>query len=175
MSNDIPPASGIYKITCTANGKIYIGSSADLHDRRRKHFNMLRQNKHHSPYLQRAWNKYGEQCFTFEVLELVLPMSLTAREQYWLNKLSPFGRKGFNTTREAGSTVGYKYTPEQIEKTRRTKLGGREVGSKRLRVAYQDLSEQGEGGKVTVAALAMAAHVRKATAVEWLRNVEQSA
>lgn len=49
---------------------------------------------------------------------------------------------------------------------------GTEGTDERLTTAYQELSEQ---GKVTVAALAMAAHVRKATAAEWLRNVEQSA
>ena len=43
-------------------------------------------------------------------------MSLTAREQYWLNKYKPFGNKGFNIAREAGSKLGIKRTPEQREK-----------------------------------------------------------
>jgi hypothetical protein len=57
--------------------------------------------------------------------------------------------------------------------TSSSQVAGTDVGTdERLRVAYQELSTQ---GKVTVAALAMAAHVRKSTAVEWLRTIEQSA
>jgi group I intron endonuclease len=102
----IPTTSGIYRITCTVTGKFYIGSAINLHKRRRDHFRELQQNSHRNRYLQRAFNKYGEQAFTFEVLELVLPISLTAREQYWLDKLKPFGRKGFNIAPTAGSTLG---------------------------------------------------------------------
>ncbi len=119
-----PPAtSGIYKITCTANKKIYIGSAINLRLRRKDHFGMLRRGKHENPKLQNAWNKYGEQAFTFEVLELVLSMSLTAREQYWFNKLKPFGNKGFNIARIAGSNLGRKNSPEQIEKMKQAQSG----------------------------------------------------
>ncbi len=119
----IPSTSGIYKITCTANKKIYIGSAVNLRDRKGSHWSKLCRNEHANPKLQNAWNKYGEQAFTFEVVEYVLPMSLTAREQYWFHKLNPFDRKGFNIYREAGSPLGTKQTPEQIEKMRQTKLG----------------------------------------------------
>jgi len=128
-SNLIPAISGIYKITCTANKKIYIGSAVNLYLRKHVHFSELRYNKHCNPHLQNAWNKYGEQSFTFEVLEYVLPMSLAAREQYWFKKLKPFGEKGFNIAREAGSPLGnksrtgMKNTPEANEKTRQAKLG----------------------------------------------------
>lgn len=119
----IPSASGIYRIVCTVTKKIYIGSATNLRKRRNEHFCELRQNKHGNSYLQHAWNKYGEQCFTFEVLEFVLPMSLTAREQYWFKTLKPFGNKGFNIQREAGSPLGTKHTPEQIEKIKQGNLG----------------------------------------------------
>src|SRR5260221_8454885 len=114
--NPIPNASGIYKITCTANKRIYIGSALNLYGRKAKHFSLLRRNTHHNPILQNAWNKYGESAFTFEVLEYVLPISLTAREQYWFKKLKPFGRKGFNIDREAGSSLGIKRSPESRTK-----------------------------------------------------------
>lgn len=117
------PTSGIYKITCIANNKIYIGSAIDLRNRKYKHFGDLSKNKHHSIYLQRAWNKYGSDAFTFEVIEYVLPISLIAREQYWLNKLKPFGTKGYNSAREAGSRLGMKNSPEHIEKSRQATTG----------------------------------------------------
>ena len=149
QNGNIPTTSGIYKITCTANKKVYLGSTKNLRTRCRDHCNKLRTNKHHNPKLQAAWNKYGEESFIFEVLELVLPVSLTAREQYWFKKLNPFGRKGFNIARDAASPpnvrgvkrspefrenmrvrmlgntygVGRKNTPQSIEKTRQTHLG----------------------------------------------------
>lgn len=123
MSDDIPSASGIYKITCTANGKIYIGSAANLRKRKSDHFRELGQNVHHNPHLQRAWNKYGEAAFIFEVWELVLPMSLTAREQYWFNRLKPFGRRGFNIAPTAGSSLGMECAPATREKLRQINIG----------------------------------------------------
>jgi group I intron endonuclease len=127
MNDIIPSSSGIYKITCTANKKIYIGSAVNLRDRKSTHWSKLHRNEHGNPKLQNAWNKYGPDAFTFETLELVLPMSLTAREQYWFNKLNPFDRKGFNIYREAGSPLGTKQTPEQIERMRQTKLGRKQT------------------------------------------------
>lgn len=122
-NGNIPRASGIYKITCTVNKRIYIGSASNLHKRRNQHWNALKHNQHYNLHLQRAWNKYGPDAFTFEVLELVLSMSLTAREQYWLNKLNPFGCKGFNIASEAGSQLGMEVSPETREKLRQANLG----------------------------------------------------
>jgi group I intron endonuclease len=122
------PALGIYKITCTANEKIYIGSTVNLNKRKSDHFSYLRGNRHNNPKMQRAWNKYGEQAFTFEVLELVsAPEMLIVREQYWFDALKPFGNKGFNIALEAGHRVrlGRKHTPET-----RAKIGIANTGNK---------------------------------------------
>src|SRR6266567_3161977 len=119
----IPNASGIYRITCVVTGKIYIGSAMNLRTRRKAHFGGLTRNEHHNPKLQNAFNKYGEDAFTFEVLELVLPMSLTAREQYWFAKLNPFGKRGFNLDRVAGSSLGRVVSQAAREKSRTTQLG----------------------------------------------------
>src|SRR5260370_31529853 len=112
----VPSTSGIYKLSCIPNKRIYIGSAINLQSRKRQHFHELRRNRHCNRHLQRAWNKYGEAAFSFEVLEIVLPISLTAREQYWINLLKPFGRKGFNIAHEAGSHLGIKYSPATKEK-----------------------------------------------------------
>lgn len=126
----IPAVPGIYRITCLDNGRIYVGSAVNLSGRWNKHRYELRHNIHGNPKLQNAWNKYTESSFFFEVLELVLiPEMLTAREQFWFQKLHPFGRKGFNIARQAGSNlgnkgrIGQKSTPEAIEKMRQAKLG----------------------------------------------------
>lgn len=123
--NSIPKTSGIYKITCTANGKIYVGSSNDISIRWHHHKKALRKGKHHSIYMQRCWSKYGEQSFVIEVIELVMPSSLLEREQYWLDKIKPFGQKGFNTNHKVtgGKNFGYKHKPETIEKIRTSHIG----------------------------------------------------
>ena len=60
---------GIYKIVNKVNQKFYLGSSVNLYKRMLRHFNSLRKNKHHNIYLQRAFNKYGEDNFEFVVIE----------------------------------------------------------------------------------------------------------
>lgn len=123
-SRDLPNTSGIYRITCITTEKIYIGSAVSLSRRWNEHRSQLRYGKHKNLKMQAAWNKYGEQSFIFEVIELVLiPELLTAREQYWFGQLKPFGKNGFNIERVAGSPLGRKHTPDAIEKIRASSLG----------------------------------------------------
>lgn len=62
---------GIYKILNNINGKFYIGSSRNIDKRLNDHKNELRKNKHINPHLQSAWNKYGEENFSFEILLII--------------------------------------------------------------------------------------------------------
>lgn len=75
--------SGIYKITCLVNNKCYIGSSVDIYKRLCTHKFQLRRNKHNNKYFQRAWNKYGEDNFVFELLEET--SDLLEREAYYFS------------------------------------------------------------------------------------------
>jgi len=61
--------SGIYRILNTVNDKCYYGSSSNIDKRWNGHIKTLRLNQHHNIKLQRAWNKYGESNFKFEVVE----------------------------------------------------------------------------------------------------------
>ena len=117
----IPHAAGVYKITCTANGKVYIGSTVDLCNRWREHRNKLRAGQGISKHFQNAWNKYGESAFTFEVVELVMFVEeLRDREQYWLDRYQAYNsRKGFNKGRIAASPFfGQTHDDAAIEKIR---------------------------------------------------------
>ena len=44
--------SGIYKITNNTNGKIYIGQSQNVYERRAEHFTALRRNVHPNKEMQ---------------------------------------------------------------------------------------------------------------------------
>lgn len=79
--------SGIYAIKCKKNNKMYVGSSVNIASRFRKHKADLLKNKHHSLYLQRAWNKYGKESFIFETIEEVPKDELLDVEQMYLDCL----------------------------------------------------------------------------------------
>jgi group I intron endonuclease len=77
----------IYKIINTHNGKFYVGSTTNTQERFRVHRKRLRSNKHHCRHLQASWNKYGESCFVFCVIESVPPgESLEQAENKWLSE-----------------------------------------------------------------------------------------
>lgn len=117
--NSLPRTSGIYKITCTANGKIYIGSAVNLHKRWVNHKSALNMGNHRNDYLQKAWKKHGETCFTVEIIELCERSVVIDREQYYLDLLQPYKERGFNLATNARlSTLGHVHSPET-----RAKLG----------------------------------------------------
>ena len=91
---------GVYKITNTANGKFYVGSSKDIKNRWIQHQNELNEKKHGNAHLQNAWDKYGSQSFKFEIIEECSIENQFEREQYYLNKLNPFDNNGYNIIRQ---------------------------------------------------------------------------
>jgi len=141
---------GIYKISCSANGKIYIGSSNNLRKRQYEHKRRLDGNYHHNPHLQKAWNKYGEKAFTIEILEEVKDQCLLIeREQYWIDKTKCYEPdKGYNISPTAGGTYGYKYTEEQKKhcsewvrsKECREKIRNAKLGTKASKETREKLS-----------------------------------
>jgi group I intron endonuclease len=74
----------IYRIRNVVNQKFYVGSTVNTQERFRTHRKKLRAGKHHCAHLQAAWNKYGEDCFKFEILEVVIEQDLQAVEDEWL-------------------------------------------------------------------------------------------
>lgn len=112
VTHGLSGQSGIYQITCTANLVVYIGSAINLPTRWSMHRYQLRNGKHASRRLQRAWNKYGEGAFVFDVLLVCCKEELIEREQDALDQIGEFvgWRNMFNTLRIAGSSFGYKHS-----------------------------------------------------------------
>lgn len=81
--------SGIYQIVNTVNGKKYIGSAVNFRKRWRLHISCLRNGTHHSKHLQAAWNKYGEEAFTFEKIMECAKEELLDYEQLCLDEENP--------------------------------------------------------------------------------------
>ncbi len=100
--------AGVFQIKNTANGKILLGSSLNLEGPLNAHKFMLTIGSHRNEALQADWSKYGADRFVFEILETVevkddpdfnLKDELTLLEEIWIEKLQPFGDKGYNKDR----------------------------------------------------------------------------
>lgn len=105
--------SGVYYIFNKLNGKIYIGSSINIKRRFTDHEYFLKNNKHHSILLQRAWNNhwFPEEIFEFKILEFCKKdrLVLLEREQFWLDLTQCFNPNlGYNISPTAGSPLGFK-------------------------------------------------------------------
>lgn len=77
----------IYRIRNVVNNKFYVGSTINTESRFKAHRRRLRAGNHQSPHMQAAWNKYGEECFKFEVLMHIEDVNeLLSVEQVWLDE-----------------------------------------------------------------------------------------
>ena len=93
----------IYIIKNIINNKFYIGScSTQLHKRLNHHINSLQRNDHKNTHLQNAFNKYGEDNFIIEILE-ICDENILAREQFYLDKFDAIN-KGYNINPLASGT-----------------------------------------------------------------------
>lgn len=111
---------GIYQIRNIRNNKIYIGSAKNLKKRWWTHRHLLRNNKHHSVILQRAWNNYKEDSFVFEILEYIENIKdLISTEQSWFDKLNP----QYNSCPKAGSSLGWKHSEKTKQKLKEINSG----------------------------------------------------
>ena len=104
--------SGVYCITNKENGKKYIGSTINLVVRQKSHFKFLRLSKHHSKYLQHAYDKYGEQNFDFSTLVYCEPLELLRYEQFFIDTQKP----EYNMCPTAGNRLGMKHNEESRRK-----------------------------------------------------------
>lgn len=113
--------SGIYQIRNLINNKIYVGSAFDLGRRIKAHLKSLKHKTHHNIHLQDSFNKYGEENFVFEILELVGSLLnesklsfkkrlVDQKEQYYLDTLlfasennEKFYKLGYNICRKAAN------------------------------------------------------------------------
>ena len=82
-------ACGIYQWVNKVNRKRYIGSGVDIERRRNQHVNALRRNAHRNDHFQAAFNQYGEDQFSFEVLRECEPDDLLMWEQVYVDCYDP--------------------------------------------------------------------------------------
>ena len=86
----------IYKIECKVNSKIYVGRTCNYKRRKTEHFRFLKSGEHCNKYLQNAFNKYGQECFEFSVIEETNSTNVKDRELYWFDKFKEDGVELYN-------------------------------------------------------------------------------
>lgn len=89
---------GVYKITCTPVNKVYIGRSKNINQRKAEHFSDLRNNVHKCKEMQKDFNQYGENAFTFSIAEECDEEKAIWLEDYYMFHCGAFSH-GYNTKR----------------------------------------------------------------------------
>lgn len=107
---------GIYKITNIKNNKSYIGYSKNISRRWRYHLSNLRRSIHSNKYLQRAWNKYGESSFCFEILKECKEKDLERLEKYYISFYETLTPNGYNLSSGGRGNFNWKMPKEILEK-----------------------------------------------------------
>ena len=98
-------AAGVYRVHNTADDRSLVGSSVNVTAILNRHRVGLRAGGHENKDLQRDWNRLGETACAFEVLDTLtgddkpgfdLKRDLVTLEQLWLERLEPYGERGYN-------------------------------------------------------------------------------
>lgn len=77
--------AGVYIIRNKTDGKAYVGSATQVQKRLMRHRSDLLRSKHPNQYLQRAFDKHGEDAFSFEVLMLCVAGERLQIEQSYID------------------------------------------------------------------------------------------
>jgi|KBSMisStaDraftv2_1062788.scaffolds.fasta_scaffold00307_25 hypothetical protein len=96
---------GVFQIRNLDNGKVYVDSTTNINSIYNRLRLQLNFGNHPNEALQSDWKLLGEDHFKFEVLGEIeqkdgtqtdYAKELKALEQLWLDKLKPYGEKGYN-------------------------------------------------------------------------------
>lgn len=100
----------VYRIKNTITQRSYIGSTINIESRKQRHFHELKEDKHHSVYLQRSYNKHGANAFVFEVL--YTGDDYIEVEQQLIRE---FFNASYNVSRNASGGDNISYHPRNAE------------------------------------------------------------
>jgi len=100
-----PRPMGIFVIRNNRNDKVFVGSALNLPGIINRHRFALERGLHANKRLQADWNEAGSDNFAFEIVdelsasvqgEVDYRKELTSLEDLWLERLKPYGERGYN-------------------------------------------------------------------------------
>ena len=89
----------IYYIECKSNKKKYVGRTRKPRNRQINHFNALRGNRHCNAELQKDFNLYGEDDFSFVIVDTAENnvFARKQKERFWMEKFKTYNPNyGYN-------------------------------------------------------------------------------
>ena len=102
--------AGVFVVRNLRNEKRLVGASADVPSMLNRERAQLRTGTHMNRPLQSDWNTLGAPAFAFEILDTLTPPpdkpdwdptdELQTLEAMWLEKLAPFGDRGYNVAKK---------------------------------------------------------------------------
>ena len=104
LYKEMKTEGGVYLIRNTKNQKVLVVSTPNLKTINGRKM-QLRDGSHQNRQLQKELREYGHEAFVFEVLEVLEEKAdpsfnktdaLKQLEQKWLEKLQPYGERGYN-------------------------------------------------------------------------------
>lgn len=117
----------VYKIENLVNGKLYIGSTSKIPNRRfTEHICNLNKGSHCNNHLQNAFNKYGRDSFKFEVLEKVENLDNLPKKE--------FRKHLFERELEIIISLGAQYNI--CKETSSGKLGKRHSAEQKVKMSF---------------------------------------
>ena len=78
--------SGVYALTNTKTGEVYVGSSYNIWVRAEQHFHALETHSHHNYWLQKSYDRHPD-SFAFCILETTPVENIRTREQLWIHRM----------------------------------------------------------------------------------------
>ena len=100
-----PRPMGIFLIRNNRSDRVLLVAGMNLHGAINRHKFQLDHGSHANKQLQADWNELGSDNFAFEIVDELTPRpdqtldyraELVFLEKLWLEKLQPFGDKGYN-------------------------------------------------------------------------------
>ncbi len=102
---ETPRPMGVFRVHNTVSDRSLVGASRDLPSVLNRERFQLGHGSHPIRALQEDWNRLGPEAFVFEVLDTLSPADrsesqladdLAVLERLWLEKLAPYGERGYN-------------------------------------------------------------------------------
>lgn len=96
---------GVFLIRNNLNDKVFLGVGLDLPGIINRNKFQLNAGVHPNKLLQADWNQQGGDNFSFEIVDQLTPVpgqkldyreELAVLEKLWLDRLQPFGDRGYN-------------------------------------------------------------------------------
>ena len=104
-----PREMGVFLIRNNASDKVFLVVGLDLPGNINRHRFQLQNGSHPNKSLQADWNEFGSNSFAFEIVDQLTARAdpnvdyrkeLATLEKLWLEKLQPFGERGYNERKQ---------------------------------------------------------------------------